>query len=97
MEKRFDPAEDAKNWAKHGISLEDAWLMDLIDAVVFQDIRVDYGENRFVAIGAIRGQIQTLVFTRRPGNIRPISLRTASRKEIKLYEQEIKATGRLGR
>jgi uncharacterized DUF497 family protein len=54
------------------------------------DTRDDYGEQRWKGLGMIRGRIAYVVFAERGADvIRVISLRKASRRECKEYEQEI--------
>jgi len=84
-EMEFDPAKDAVNRLKHGVSLADAGLVDLSAAVVTADDRRSYGEVRFRAYGPIGNRIHTLVFTMRGGIVRAISLRKANGKEMKDY------------
>lgn len=87
MEIEFDPAKDAANIAKHGVSLALAVEMDFDTAVVVADDRKNYGEDRFRAFGIIGGRAYTfcLVFTLRGEVVRVISLRRANRREIALY------------
>ena len=61
--------------------------LDLANAVVRLDTRQDYGEARFRAIGPIHGRSHMLVFTMRADVLRAISLRKASRREVRQYEQ----------
>ena len=49
------------------------------------DDRRDYGEPRMVAVGRIADRHFTIVFTPRAANLRIISARRASRKEIARY------------
>jgi uncharacterized DUF497 family protein len=49
----FDPAEEAINLSKHGVSL--ARWVDLDIAVALVDDRYDYGEVRYRAYGYIDG------------------------------------------
>ena len=53
-----------------------------------EDVRRDYGEPRFQALGEIDGRLHMLVFTPRGGDVHVISLRKANRREIKRYEEE---------
>jgi uncharacterized DUF497 family protein len=46
----FDPAKDASNTVKHGISLAQAARIEWDDAVTWLDTRHDYGEARMCAI-----------------------------------------------
>ena len=52
--------------------------------------REDYGGNRWVGIGTIRGRTTVAVFTERgPETIRIISLRKATRHENKQYKKAV--------
>lgn len=51
MELEFDPAKDAANIAKHGVSLQRAAEFEF--KAVVQDERADYGEARYNAFGLI--------------------------------------------
>jgi uncharacterized protein len=86
MDIEFDPAKDALNMAKHGLSLADAAAFELGEARVMVDDRFDYGETRFRAFGRVEGQGRCLVFTWEPGKIRVISYRRAREKEMRRYE-----------
>jgi uncharacterized DUF497 family protein len=77
----FDPAKEAINLSKHGVSLA-RWI-DLDIKVTFEDDRYDYGEVRYRAYGFIDGVAYCLTFTNRNGQVRPISLRRAHMKEMR--------------
>ncbi|MEA2951175.1 MAG: uncharacterized protein QOJ96_695 [Alphaproteobacteria bacterium] len=79
----FDPAKEAINLSKHGISLA-RWI-DLEISAIVSDNRFDYGEPRHRAYGLLGGLPYCLVFTIRDGTYRPISLRRAHAKELKRY------------
>jgi uncharacterized DUF497 family protein len=49
----FDPAKDASNTVKHGMSLVEAARIEWDDAVTWLDTRHDYGEARMCAIAYI--------------------------------------------
>ena len=86
MDIEFDPAKDAINVAKHGLSLADAAAFEIATAVVRIDDRYDYGEVRFRAFGRVAGQGRCLVFTWSDGRIRAISYRRARDKEMRRYD-----------
>lgn len=83
MEIEFDPAKDAINIEKHGISLARASDLELL--AVKQDERFEYGEMRFRAWGLLDGQAYCFAFTTRDGRVRAISLRRAHEKEMKRH------------
>ncbi len=49
------------------------------------DDRLDYGEERWIALGLIQGQLHVLIYTYRTTKIRIISLRKANAQERKYY------------
>jgi len=82
----FDPAKDATNLGKHGLSLAWAAEFDFTSAVVVIDDRFDYGEVRFRAFAYANGQGRCLVFTAvNSTTIRAISYRRARQKEMQRH------------
>ena len=78
-----DPAKDAANIAKHGVSL--AWASKMEVQAIVSDERADYGEDRFNAFGLIDGVAYCLTYTPRGENLRAISLRRAREKEYRRH------------
>ena len=65
------------------------------EMVIALDRRLDYGEARFIGFGPLKGRVMAIIFSRRmPDLIRIISLRKASQREQRRYEQAV--TDRLG-
>ena len=91
MNVTFDPAKDAANMAKHGVSLTEAAGFEWGTAVVWPDTRRDYGEPRMAALGYIGLRIMSVVFVDRPADKpnerRVISLRKANSREVKRYAE----------
>jgi hypothetical protein len=74
---------DAKNFA-------DAQEMFRGYLLVRPDTREDYGEERWIGIGAIQGRVAFGVFAEpSPDTVRIISLRKAGHEEQKEYEDAI--------
>jgi len=84
----FDPQKNERNIAQRGIPFEFVEDFEWDNALVVEDLRKDYGERRFQALGLIAGRLHALVFTPRAGLVHVISLRKANRREIKLYEAQ---------
>jgi uncharacterized DUF497 family protein len=82
----FDPAKDAVNRAKHGLSLADAALV-LDHPAVFELLatRPSDGEIRVKAIAPISQRLHVVVCTVRGVTRRPISFRKANDAEERLY------------
>ena len=85
MAIEFDPAKDRLNLSRHGISLAAADELDWEGLVVRSDLRCDYREVREIGLGPIGGRLHCVVFTRRGGVYRVISLRKANRRESRNY------------
>lgn len=83
----FDPAKDASNREKHGLSLALAAELDWDAALVWIDERFEYGELRMIALAPATGTLYCVAFTDRGSLRRIISLRRANRREVKHYVQ----------
>jgi uncharacterized DUF497 family protein len=85
----FDPAKDAANQAKHGMSLATAGELDWEAALVWTDERFEYGETRMVALVARTQILYYVAFVDRGEVRRIISLRRANRREVKHYVENL--------
>lgn len=87
MRFTFDPAKDAANITKHGLSLVDAPLVfNAPDKLTLASGKT--GEARLIDIALVEvaGVVLVLVYAlREPDEVRAISLRRASKQERKLY------------
>ena len=90
MKIAFDPAKDAINRSKHGISLRVDWNRVLAKL----DTRTDYGEPRQIGYGPIGRRLYCVVFVDRGDTLRIISLRKANNREIDRYEAQINSSDR---
>lgn len=88
MEITFDTEKDAKNKAKHGVSLVDAALLDWESLRYRVDERCDYGETRYRGVGLIGDRLYAIAFTFRNETIRVISLRKANGREVRDYARD---------
>lgn len=89
MKISFDPAKDAHNLAKHGLSLAlaDSLEWDLLLAT--EDTRLPYGEVRMVGFAPIGRTVYCVVFTERDDGYRVVSLRKALPKEVRAYASRL--------
>ena len=87
MRIEFDPAKDASNQEKHGLSLAMASALDWDEALVWVDDRYEYGELRMIALAPDTGILYYVAFVDRDDARRIISLRRANRREVKHYVQ----------
>ncbi|MDQ0392894.1 BrnT family toxin [Labrys monachus] len=85
----FDPQKDLLNQRNHGISLSAAEHFDWETALIEEDRDEAYGEYRGRAIGCIGDRLFVYVYTTRGDEERAISLRHATRQEIRHYGENI--------
>ena len=87
--RSFDPAKDAANIVKHGLSLADALLVfDAPNKLTLQSQRGDEARRMDIAMVEVAGVVLVLVYVmRQPDEVRAISLRRASKQERTLYAQ----------
>lgn len=89
MRIEFDPAKDAENQARHGVSLALARELDWDAALVWVDARFEYDELRMIALAPKTDTLYYVAFVERGDVQRIISLRQATRREVKHYVQSI--------
>ncbi|MDR2213864.1 MAG: BrnT family toxin [Pseudomonadales bacterium] len=87
MDYEFDPAKDRINQKRHGISLSEAGGFEWDTAVIREDRRYHYSEQRFEATGYIGLRLRVMVYCERGGVTRVISLRFANKREEKRYAE----------
>lgn len=91
MQIEFDPAKDVLNNKNHGLSLAVAaeleWDLLISHA---DDTRHDYYEQRMVDFAPIGNNVYCVVFVERQDNVmRVISLRKATKQEVREYANQI--------
>jgi uncharacterized DUF497 family protein len=79
--------KDAANQRKHGIAFREAAEIFSGFVLLAEDMRHDYGERRFIALGEYDGEVIRLVFTERGDNIRIISAWKANRHDREDYKK----------
>jgi len=98
MRFEWDAAKNSQNIKKHGFDLADAESLFSGNAPFFVSLDTceAYGEDRWKGIGMLEGVVVVVVVFAERGEdtIRIISLRKASSRERRAYEEEIK--NRLG-
>ena len=81
----WDEGTRQRTLKERGLDFADMDRFDWETALIADDIRRDYGETRYVAIGRIGHTVCVVCYTLRARSVRIISLRKASRKERSLY------------
>lgn len=85
----FDPAKDARNIAKHGLSLALAKSLEWDLLLATEDTREAYGEMRWIGYAPIGMDVYCVVFTHDSEHYHIISLRPARPKEVRAYARHI--------
>jgi uncharacterized DUF497 family protein len=85
VELEWDERKRRSNLAKHGIDFESAKRIFEGTFIEREDRRQGYGEQRIEAYGEAGGVVLCVVYTRREGRLRIITVRRARRDERKDY------------
>lgn len=89
LDFEWDDRKAAGNVAKHRVSFSEAVkVFDDLFAVHLGDQSMDYGEERFLAIGLVNGIVLSVVYAERDDRIRVISARRATKQEQKVYDTQ---------
>jgi len=75
MDISFDPAKWAETLAERGLDFADAGQVFMGDVATAPDIRHDYGEDRSLTAGYVKGRMVVMVWTPRNGFRHIISMR----------------------
>ncbi|PWU20211.1 MAG: hypothetical protein C5B50_04495 [Verrucomicrobia bacterium] len=90
MQFEWDAEKNRENVRKHAIDFADVPAMFEHPMVTFLDQRKDYGEDRWIGIGLLKGIPVVVVFTERgEDTTRIISARKATKQERRIYADEI--------
>lgn len=90
MRFEWDEAKNAVNIRKHGIDFADAVDIFNHPMLTALDLRKDYDEDRWLAIGWIKAAICVVLYTEQDTDvIRMISARKATRLEVQRYAKHI--------
>ena len=87
MSISFDPTKNEANIQSRQLPFTLVDELDWSSALIVEDERKDYGEQRFQVLGFIGNRLHAVVFTPRQSKIHVISLRKANTREVKQYEQ----------
>jgi uncharacterized DUF497 family protein len=87
MDITYDTTKNESNTEKHGVSLAAAVDLEWDEALVWNDERKNYGEDRQCAIGYIGNRLFYVVYVDRSDARRIISLRKANSREVKRYAE----------
>jgi uncharacterized protein len=87
MKFQFDPAKAKNNLRKHGVSFADAEAVFYDPLAIHMEDPFSEGEVRYIGVGmGNTGRILVVVYTYRGDEIRLISVRRATSREVADYE-----------
>lgn len=86
----WDDKKRHSNLRKHGVDFADATEFDWETALMLEDERFTYDEQRFIAIGWMKNRLHTMAFAMIDEEaIRIITLRRSTKQERRLYEENL--------
>lgn len=85
----FDPAKRQATLAARGLDFIDAVEVFQGETLDLRDQRSDYGEERIVSVGYLRGRMVVVLWTERDGTRRIISMRKANEREQARYGKRL--------
>lgn len=77
-----------QNQRERGLAFEKAADFDWETALYIEDTRIEYSEQRFIAMGYLGSRLHVICFTPITHGVRVISFRKANKREVKRYEKE---------
>jgi len=89
MRFEWDDEKRLANVEKHGVDFNDAPKLFTGLFLILEDVRQDYGEQRFIAFGHVDKRLMVIAFTKRIGVVRIISMRKANEREQKKFKNAI--------
>ena len=89
MNCEWDEIKRQANIQKHGIDFSDVPELFDGEVVIIPDTRFEYGENRYIALGVLKGRVMVIAYTERGDNIRIISVRKATKNEQIYYFEQL--------
>ena len=89
MDIEFDPAKRLATLADRGLDMADAAEVFADAVLTVSDTRLDYGEDRFMTVGYLKGRMVIVIWTMRGTSRRIISLRKANEREQDAYRPSL--------
>jgi len=85
MELEWDETKRRSNLQKYGLDFDDVRRLDWDNAIVIEDTRFAYPEQRFWAFATRNGRYHVVTFCWRGEKVRVINFRKANDREVKRY------------
>lgn len=94
MKLEYDEQKSIKNTLERELPFSMVKDFEFDTAFIKQDLRNEYSEIRYQALGLIETRLYALVFCLRQDAVRVISFRKANSREIAIYEKNRKSDNR---
>jgi uncharacterized DUF497 family protein len=85
----WDESMRSTNIKKHRLDFADGRKVFSRPTFTFEDMRFDYGEQRFITIGMLDEHVVIIAHTETEKEIRIISMRKASKNEQKIFFENL--------
>ena len=85
----WDEAKRQEKLDKHGIDFTDAEIVFAGYTVTAEDTREAYGEQRFLTLGLLHGEVVSVAHTPREEDDHIISIRKATKHETRFYFSQV--------
>ena len=90
MDVEFDPQKAVANFRKHRVGFEEAATCFFDQLALSMEDPFSQDENRWILIGmSVKARYLTVVYTIRNKQLRIISARKATKREVKNYAQRV--------
>lgn len=89
MDIEFDQEKRDKTLSARGLDFARANEVFAGPTATLADTRADYGESRFITVGALDDRLVIMVWTPRGESRRIISMRKANEREIAKFETRL--------
>lgn len=89
MDIEFDQEKRDKTLSERGLDFARANEVFAGPMATLADTRADYGESRFITVGALDDRLVIMVWTPRGDSRRIISMRKANEREIEKFEARL--------
>lgn len=89
MNITFDPIKSEKNIKERNLPFSYVKNFDWSNAIIGEDIRYEYPDPRYIAVGYLEYRLHVLCFTPIVEGIRVISFRKANKREAKRNDKPI--------
>ena len=90
MDIEFDEAKRQDTLVKRKLDMAEAGLVLAGPTLTFEDDRQDYGEQRFLTFGMLRGRMVVVCWTQRGSAYRIISMRKTNERETKAHRGSLR-------